>query len=95
MSFVHLSSCRRRRHHCYNCYHLGHCAKKATTVIMDYGSNNIIHLEVADARETDNISGRLEKVLLERCLGKLRELGVTIHELVTDASRTVISMLGT
>ena len=75
-------------------FYTGHCAKKATTVLMEHGSNRIVHLEIGDAKETQNISGRLERLLLERCLRNVRQHGVNITELITHASRTAINLLG-
>ena len=61
---------------------------------MDESTKRIIHMEIGDAKQTDNKSGRLERFLMERCLEGLDQHRIHLSELVTDASKTVISLLG-
>ena len=72
----------------------GFCANKATVVFLDHDTSKIIHLEIGDSREVERKSNRLEGFLIERGLRKLQSLGIKVQEVVSDASRTIISLLG-
>jgi hypothetical protein len=73
---------------------LGFCANKATTTFMNHETGKILHLEFGDSREVGRHSPRLEGHLTERGLHFLRDSGVRIIEVVSDASRTLISLMG-
>ena len=61
---------------------------------MERTTSKIVHMEVADSKETDMKSTRLERLLLERCLQALTSLKFPLSLLVTDASSTAITLLG-
>ncbi|KAK3106216.1 hypothetical protein FSP39_015367, partial [Pinctada imbricata] len=70
----------------------GFCASKGTTIFMDHESNQIVHKEVGHSKEAGG-SSKLGGFLFEKGLDYLLENGVRIKEVVTDASKTLISIL--
>ena len=62
---------------------------------MDNDARKIIHVEVVDKRdkEVELKSLRMEKVGLQRALAAVRSKA-NVTELVTDASRSIVSMMG-
>ncbi|XP_061188092.1 uncharacterized protein LOC133196180 [Saccostrea echinata] len=72
----------------------GFSANKATSVFMDCESRLIVHLDVADSREVQRYSPKMEKLLVERGLEKvIYHYPLVIWEIVSDASRTIIALL--
>ncbi|KAK3104108.1 hypothetical protein FSP39_024485 [Pinctada imbricata] len=71
----------------------GFCASKATTIFMDLDTKNIVHIEVGHKNECGG-SAKLEGFLFEKGLDHLIGMGLQVKEIVTDASRTLISILG-
>ena len=62
-------------------------------VFMEYATVKILHMECCHAgeREIDRKSNRMEGVMLSRGMQALRDAGLIINEVVTDASKTFIS----
>ena len=60
---------------------------------MDNDTKKIIHIEVGHRKEAGS-SAKLEGFLFEKGLDFLLESGIKIKEVVSDASRTLISILG-
>lgn len=50
--------------------------------------------QIVDKREVELKSARMEKVGLVRAIDSLQKKGVNVVELVTDASTSVIALLG-
>ena len=63
----------------------GHSAQYCTYTAMDNESKKIISVVTLDKRETERKSTRLEKEGFLRTMGKLKDKGVNIVEVVTDA----------
>jgi len=61
---------------------------------MEYDSGEILHFEVGDSRQVDRKSNLLERMTVTKGLDYLRACGVRVTEVVTDASRSIISLLG-
>ena len=61
---------------------------------MQYETGQIIHVETGHKDDTGGVSTRLEAYLVEKGLSYLQGLGLPIVEVVTDASRTLIKLLG-
>ena len=61
---------------------------------MDIDTNTIIHEETLDKREVSLHSPNMERKAVCRVIKYLHDNGVTIIELVTDASSSVRKMLG-
>ena len=61
---------------------------------MDCESRIIVHLDVADSRDVQRNSPKMEKILVERGLEKVvYQLPIVIWEVLSDASRTIIALL--
>ena len=61
---------------------------------MDMSSGLILHLEIGDSRQVERKNNRLEGFLFENGLQCLQVAGLHVTEVITDASRTVIALLG-
>ena len=73
---------------------LGFSANRSTAVFMEAEKKVIIHMEVGDSREVERKSPRMEKLLIERGLSYLVfHSPVVVWEVISDASKTVISIL--
>lgn len=74
----------------------GHSAKYLTYFVMvtDALQEYIVHLECMDKREVGGKSPNMEKEALKRSIEKLKLL-VNLKEVVTDASSSIIKMMGT
>ncbi|KAK6176989.1 hypothetical protein SNE40_015185 [Patella caerulea] len=72
----------------------GFCANKATAVFMEIESRKIIHMEISDWREVERKSPRMERYLVTKGLRYIVNGGFNIVELVSDASSTIIKILG-
>lgn len=70
----------------------GFSANKATAVFMEYESGDIIHMEIGDSREVGRNACKLECHMISRGMAHLHRNGVKIVEVVTDASKAVISL---
>ena len=60
---------------------------------MEYETKKIIHMEMGHKREAGG-SNKLEGYLFEKGMDHILQSGLRITEVVTDASRTLISILG-
>ena len=61
---------------------------------MDNESRLIVGLDVADCREVERVSQRLERTIILRGLTHfVQDPLINLTEVVSDASRTVISLL--
>lgn len=61
---------------------------------MDTSTQFIVHMEVGDSREVERHSPRMEKLLVERGLSFLvNGSPLVVWEVVSDASRTIISIM--
>ena len=67
----------------------GHCAQCSTYVIMEHFLKVIVNLEVMDCRETGGVITNMERDVLI-CLLKVLQLQLSISEITTDASATII-----
>ena len=74
----------------------GHSAKYLTYFVMltDALQDYIVHLECLDKREVGGKSPCMEKAALKRAVEKLKAI-VNLKEVVTDASSSIIKMMGT
>lgn len=52
---------------------------------MEDETKNILSLKTLDKRETEKKSTNLEKAGFVKCLQEIREKGLTVKEMVTDA----------
>lgn len=73
------------------CMFSGFSARKATSVLVQYETGRILHMEVADSKEAGG-SNKLESMLAERLLRSAAAFQYTIKEVVTDASKSIISL---
>ena len=73
----------------------GHSAKYLTYFVMVTNAmqDYIIHLECLDKREVGGKSPCMEKEALKRAIVKLKDI-VNLKEVVTDASSSIIKMMG-
>lgn len=72
----------------------GFCASRSTAVFMDSNTKAIIHMEVGDSREVDRHSSKMERLLIDRGLQHLlTNSPLVIWEIISDASRNIISLL--
>ncbi|XP_033759156.1 uncharacterized protein LOC117341413 [Pecten maximus] len=72
----------------------GFSANKATAIFMEYISGDIIHMEIGDSREVGRNSNKLESFIISRGMAYLQTNGLNVVEVVTDASRAIISLFG-
>lgn len=61
---------------------------------MDVSTEKVVHCEIVDKREVQLKSPNMERLGLKRALTYLKASSVSVHELVTDASIVIISMMG-
>ncbi|XP_062580106.1 uncharacterized protein LOC134242103 isoform X2 [Saccostrea cucullata] len=72
----------------------GFSANKATAVFMDNDSRLIVHLDIADSREVQRSSPKMEKLLIERGLETVvYKFPLVVWEIVSDGSKTIIALL--
>ena len=57
-------------------------------------TNHILHFENIDKREVGLRSPNMEREGMSRCLNFLITKGLTVEELITDASSSVAKILG-
>ena len=57
-------------------------------------TNHILHFENINKREVALRSPNMEREGMQRCLDFLLAKGLTVEELITDASSSVAKMLG-
>ena len=72
----------------------GKTAKFCTYSVMVSDTNHILHFENIDKREVALRSPNMEREGMRRCLDFLLAKGLTVEELITDASSSVAKMLG-
>ena len=75
----------------------GFCASKATTVFLIDQEGlppEIIDLEIGDNRETNRHSPKMERMLTAKGLDNVEGRGLSLTHVTTDASKTIISLLG-
>jgi len=72
----------------------GKIAKFCTYSVMVSDTNHILHFENADKREVALRSPNMEREGMRHCLEFLLAKGLTVEELITDASSAVAKMLG-
>ncbi|KAK6180740.1 hypothetical protein SNE40_008736 [Patella caerulea] len=74
----------------------GYCANKATAVFMEIESRKIIHMEIGDSRDVERRkSPRMGRYLVTKGLRYITSDRFNLVELVSDASSTIINILGT
>ena len=61
--------------------------------LMDNETNLIIDVQIVDKREVEGKSPCREKLGLQRSLACMKEQGVNVVELITDASISISSMM--
>ena len=66
----------------------GHCAQYT---LIEYESKDIVACEIINKRETDFT---MEKEGLKRALQSLKDSGIIVKEICTDASTTVAAFIG-
>lgn len=71
----------------------GFSANKCTAIFMEYTSGDILHFEVGDSREVNRNSSKLERLTISRGIAHLRERGIRISEIISDASKSLIALL--
>ena len=72
----------------------GHCAQYCTYTLIEYESKDIVACEIINKRETDLKSTSMEKKGLKRALQSLKDSGIIVKEICTDASTTVAAFIG-
>lgn len=74
----------------------GFSANRSSGVFMDTDTRSILHLEVGDSREVGRHSPKMERLLIERGLLYLvHQSPLIVWEIISDASRNIISLLKT
>jgi len=63
----------------------GHCAQYCSYSLMEKDTKKILTLKTIDKRMTDRKSGNMEKFGFQATMEELKEKGVTVAEVVTDA----------
>ena len=71
----------------------GHSAKNLCYFLMEMTSDFIVDLEIQDKRHSDLKSSNMERNALKNVLTRIRTV-LNIVEVVTDASSSIIKMLG-
>lgn len=71
----------------------GHSAQYCTYTLLEYQSKDIVSMEIIDKRMTGLKSTSMEKEGLKRAIASVIENGITVGELVTDASTTISAWL--
>ncbi len=72
----------------------GSSAKFCTYTLMEKESGVILHTETVDKREVEYKSPNMEREALRRALKYINSTSVHVNELTTDASRSIMTMLG-
>jgi len=72
----------------------GHCAQFCTYTLLEYESKDIVACVIVNKRETDMKSTAMEKEGLKRALHHLKENGVIVKEVCTDASSSIAAFIG-
>jgi len=72
----------------------GKSAKFCTYSVMMSDTNQILHFENIDKREVGLCSPNMEREGMSRCLNFLITKGLTVEELMTDASSSAAKILG-
>lgn len=71
----------------------GHSAQYCTYTVMENQSKDILASVIIDKRMTNLKSTSMEKEGLSRALGLLKDKGVIVREVVTDASTSIAALL--
>ena len=71
----------------------GFCAQYCTYTLLDHDSKEVVDVEFLDKRQAQDKSTTMEPMALLKALSKLKDLGLTVKELVTDAHPTISAML--
>lgn len=71
----------------------GHCAQYCTYTFMENDSKKIISVKTMDKRETERKSANLEKLGFIRGMQDVRERGLQVKEVVTDAHLQIGAMM--
>ena len=72
----------------------GFTVNKATTTFMHFETGKLIHMKLGDCREAGRHSPRLEGYLTDKGLHPLRAAGVHMVEVISNASCTLIGLIG-
>lgn len=77
-------------------YFKGFSAYRSSGVFMDTSTRAILQLEIGDSREVGSHSSKMERLLIERGLLYLvHQSPLIVWEIISDASRNIISLLKT
>ena len=71
----------------------GYCAKFCTYTFMDYETGAILDMAVVDKRETGLKSPNMEVEGFTRLLKSLKQAGVIVEEVVTDAHPQITALM--
>ena len=71
----------------------GSSAKYCSYILMDVADNSIVQMATVDKRQVSLRSPNMERAALKECLYLVLQAGITIEELVTDASSSVAKLL--
>lgn len=71
----------------------GHCAQYCTYTFMENNSKKVISVKTMDKRETERKSANLEKLGFIRGMQDVRERGLQVKEVVTDAHLQIGAMM--
>lgn len=71
----------------------GHCAQYCTYTFMENDSKKIISVKTMDKRETERKSANLETLGFIRGMQDVRERGLQVKEVVTDAHLQIGAMM--
>lgn len=71
----------------------GHCSQYMTYTVMNHETKDILAMIVIDKREVGLKSPNMEKEGLRRALHQLKDAGLQVGELVTDAHVQIASMM--
>ena len=71
----------------------GHCAKYCTYTVMNQSDKAILAMEVVDKRETGLKSVLMEAKGFSKAMESIRDEGVQLEEIVTDAHPQISSIM--
>ncbi|XP_072172010.1 LOW QUALITY PROTEIN: uncharacterized protein [Diadema setosum] len=71
----------------------GFCSQYCTYTVMDHDSKEVVDVEFLDKRQAHDKSTTMEPMALIKALDKIKALGLSVKELVTDAHPTISAIL--
>ena len=71
----------------------GFCAQYYTYTLLNHESKEVVDVEFLDKRQANDKSTTMEPMALIKALNKIKHLGLSVKELVTDAHPTISAIL--